>query len=78
MNEIQLKARELVTNFQFQKEPLMFDVAKNCALISLHLQIEKLKELDEKWHKPENVKMTSFFQYEIEDLEELKTEIEKL
>jgi len=78
MTEQEIKARELVIKFQFQNPPLMFEVAKNCALIHLHLQIEKLKELDEKWHKPEDTPMTSFFQYEIEYLEEVKSEIEKL
>jgi len=33
MNEFDLKARELVIKIQFQKSVLMFDVAKNIALI---------------------------------------------
>jgi hypothetical protein len=33
MNEFDLKARELVIKIQFQKTVLMFDVAKNIALI---------------------------------------------
>jgi len=33
MNEFDLKARELIIKIQFQKSVLMFDVAKNIALI---------------------------------------------
>ena len=78
MSEQEIKARELVIKFQFQNPPLMFDVAKNCAIININLQIEELERLDEKWHKPEDVSMTSFFQYEIEDLKEILEIVKKL
>lgn len=44
MSEQELKARELVIKFQFQNPPLMFDVAKNCAIISINNSLEDLKE----------------------------------
>ena len=36
MNEHQTKAREIVIKMQFQKDPLMFDQAKICALIAVY------------------------------------------
>jgi hypothetical protein len=79
MSEQEIKARELVIKFQYQNNPpLMFDVAKNCAIINIDLQIEELERLDEKWHKPEDISMTSFFQYEIEDLKEILEIVKKL
>ena len=36
MTEEQTKAREIVIKYQFQNPPLMFDVAKNCALIGVN------------------------------------------
>ena len=47
MSEQELKARELVIKFQYQNPPLMFDEAKNCAIINIDLQIEELERLDE-------------------------------
>jgi len=44
MSEHEIKARELVIKFQFQNPPLMFDVAKNCALISITNSLEDLNE----------------------------------
>lgn len=35
MTEQQEKAREIVIKMQFQKEPLMFEQAKHCALIEV-------------------------------------------
>lgn len=78
MTELDIKARELIIKFQFQNPALHFDVAKNLAFICIDEEIDLLKKLDEKWHKPEDVKMTSFFVYEIEELETIKKIIEKL
>lgn len=35
MTKEQIKARELVIKYQFQNPPLMFDLAKSCALITV-------------------------------------------
>ena len=35
MEEYKLKAREIVIKMQFQKEPLIFEQAKQCALIAV-------------------------------------------
>jgi len=43
MNDYDIKARELVVKMQMQKEPLMFDAAKICALIAVD---EILKNID--------------------------------
>ena len=34
----------MVIAFQFQNPPLMFDVAKNCAIIALNFRINQEKE----------------------------------
>jgi hypothetical protein len=44
MTEIELKARKIVISFQFQELPLMFDVAKKCAIISVNFHIKEEKE----------------------------------
>lgn len=43
MSEEQIRAREIVIKMQFQKEPLMFEQAKHCALISIDEIITFLK-----------------------------------
>ena len=43
MSEEQIRAREIIIKMQFQKEPLMFEQAKNCALISIDEIITFLK-----------------------------------
>jgi hypothetical protein len=40
MEEYKFKAREIVIKMQFQKEPLTFEQAKQCALIAVDLAIE--------------------------------------
>ena len=40
MEEYKFKAREIVIKMQFQKEPLAFEQAKQCALIAVDLAIE--------------------------------------
>lgn len=37
MTEVQEKAREIVIKMQFQKDQLMFEQAKKCALIAIDL-----------------------------------------
>ena len=45
MEEYKLKAREIVIKMQFQKEPLIFEQAKQCALIAVD-EIIKSKKLN--------------------------------
>ncbi len=69
-------AKELVEKYlQYTPVEFEFEYAKQCALIDVQNTIDLLKELNEKWHEPEDVAMTSFFDYQIEDFEQVKTEI---
>jgi len=43
MSEQEFKTREIVVKMQFQNPPLMFDVAKQCALICVDEIIENNK-----------------------------------
>jgi len=45
MRESEVKAREIIIKMQFQKHPISFEQAKHCALVSIDLKIEILKEL---------------------------------
>mgnify|MGYP003654620081 FL=1 len=47
MTEQQEKAREIVIKMQFQKEPLMFEQAKHCALIEVDEIITVLSNMVE-------------------------------
>jgi len=86
MTELQIIAQKLVERFESvevdwygcEHSNLFGNVAKQCALIAIENEINTLKRLNEKWHEPEGAILTSFFDYEVEDLEELRTEIEKL
>ena len=46
MSEEQIIAREIVIEYQFQNPPLMFDVAKNCALIGVNRIIKEYMYLN--------------------------------
>ena len=67
MIQIEEKAREIVIKMQFQHEPLMFEQAKQCALITVD---EILEAID--WH---NFEVPND---EIWYWQEVKQEIEKL
>ena len=45
MKETEIKAREIVIKIQFQEKPLMFEDAKNIALILIDENIKMLKEI---------------------------------
>ena len=83
MTNEEKKAREIVERF-YQEAPETFGTGKamhyaiKCALICVEEQINKLKELDERWHNSEYAVLTSFFTYEIEELETIKQIIEQL
>jgi hypothetical protein len=64
MTEKEIKAREIVIKMQFQKEPLMFEQAKQCALICV----------DEILSSFQFNKCDSEYDYYLD----VKTEIEKL
>lgn len=49
MNEYEIKAREIIIGFQFQKEPLNFEQAKYCALKAVDITIEQLSILGSKF-----------------------------
>lgn len=40
------KAREIVIKMQFQKEPLMFEQAKQCALIAVDEILKRTRSVD--------------------------------
>jgi hypothetical protein len=63
MNQYQEKAREIVIKMQFQKEPLNFEQAKQCAVICVN---EIIRALDE--HQWQN-------RFVIEFYNEVKNEI---
>ena len=65
MTQQQEKAREIVIKMQFQKEPLMFEQAKQCALIEVNEIIEELIECSEVWMKS-RIKYWQEVQQEIE------------
>jgi hypothetical protein len=83
MNIYQEKAREIVGNMQFQQNPLMFEVARSCALIAVD-EILKSKPLE-----PNNVDWNDYgaeFEYWYHDQKDeafifwnnVRNEIEKL
>lgn len=43
MTQDEEKAREIVIKMQFQKEPIMFEQAKHCALVQIEFMIDMLK-----------------------------------
>jgi len=65
MTPQQETAREIVIKMQFQKEPLMFEQAKQCALIAVDEIIEIFND-------------TNGSDYRLEYWQEVKQEIEKL
>ena len=64
MTETQIKAREIVIKMQFQKRPLIFEQAKQCALIAVDEIIDALDK--------------SLIDLDIAWWQEVKQEIEKL
>lgn len=69
MTELDIKAREIVISFQFQNPPLNFDVAKNCALISIRFHLKEERARCEAYSESD-----SFADY----WEKMLIEIEKL
>jgi uncharacterized protein YutE (UPF0331/DUF86 family) len=43
MTQEEEMAREIVIKMQFQKEPIMFEQAKHCALVHIECMIDMLK-----------------------------------
>jgi hypothetical protein len=68
MTQTEEKAREIVIKMQFQKEPLMFDQAKQCALIAVEEILNTLY----------SIPFGNALDNELEYWEEVKQEIEKL
>ena len=48
MEEYKFKAREIVIKMQFQKEPLTFEQAKQCALIAVDEMMQSIRHTDAK------------------------------
>lgn len=65
----------MLTNYEYPDQ--IDKQARRCALLSLNNTIDNLKKLNEKWHDSEYAVLTSFFDYEIDYLEDVKQEIEK-
>jgi hypothetical protein len=67
MTKTQIKAREIIVKMQFQKNPLMLEAARTCALVAVD---EILDAID--WHAFETPNV------EIKYWNEVKIEIEKM
>lgn len=78
MTAKEIKARDLVIKFQFQNPPLMFEVAKKCALIAVE-EIIKSRPLDPILREnPYFETVSDRVDETIEYWEEVKEELEKL
>jgi len=62
------KAREIVIKMQFQKEPLMFEQAKQCSLVT----VEEIISIKREYLNPNSESI--FYSY----WQQVKTEIENL
>ena len=78
-------AREIVIKMQFQKEPLMFEQAKQCALIAINEIIKALEEYDERTEKNLKKEFPDYLSFELQNMEQdfrlyekVKQETEKL
>ena len=60
----------MLTNYEYPEQ--IDKQAIKCALLSLNNTIDNLKKLNEKWYDSEYAPLTSFFEYEIEYLEDVK------
>jgi len=90
MNNIQIKARELVSSFtepvdRLHKYPMCFDTAKQCALIAVDELIKYHESLFDKGFKEVHIALSSpiktyndILNPLLKELRELKEEIEKL
>jgi hypothetical protein len=68
------KAREIVIKMQYQKEPLMFEQAKKCALLVVDEMTSQMLSL----MKVFNEDRSEFEAIELDYLTRVKEEIEKL
>lgn len=76
MKKQEIEAREIVIKMQFQKEPLMFEQAKQCALTAVDLTIKSLKTT--LGHLELRLLDAQEYLKDIQYWEEIKQEIEKL